>query len=89
MSERVQGQPPMYSRQAEKFLLGLDKKPRERIKSSIEKLPKGDVIPYKEQDGYFRLRVGSWRILFRWLEGHEQILIALVEGRGQAYKKGV
>ena len=85
---RVQKLPPEYSKQADKYLKDLDKKTERRIKDGIEKIPAGDIIPYKAKAGYFRLRVGNYRILFKWLND-EQILIAIIDSRGQAYKKGV
>jgi mRNA-degrading endonuclease RelE of RelBE toxin-antitoxin system len=80
--------PPEYSKQADKYLNNLDSKSEQRIKDSIEKIPSGDIIPYKAKAGYFRLRVGSHRILFRWVNDI-QILIAVIDSRGQVYKKGV
>ena len=85
---RVQKSPPEYSKQADKYLDDLDQKTEQRLKDGIEKIPQGDIIPYKARTGYFRLRIGKHRILFKWLSS-EQILIALIDSRGQAYKKGV
>ena len=85
---KIQKLPPEYSKQADKFLSGIDKKSEQRIKVGIEKIPNGDIIPYRGRDGYFRLRIGNFRILFNWLND-EQILIAVIDSRGQVYKKGV
>ena len=85
---RVQNLPPKYSKQAGKYLENLDKKTQERLKSGIEKIPGGDIIPYKARLGYFRLRIGGYRVLFSWLNG-EQVFVAVIDSRGQAYKKGV
>jgi len=85
---KIQKLPPEYSKQADRYLNSLDKKTEQRIKVGIEKIPKGDIIPYKAREGYFRLRLGDYRILFKWL-CDEQILIAVIDSRGQAYKKGV
>ena len=85
---RTQKLPPEYSKQADKYLDGLDQKTEQRLKDGIEKIPQGDIIPYKSLAGYFRLRIGKYRILFRWLNS-DQILITLIDSRGQAYKKGV
>ena len=85
---REQKLAPEYSKQARKYISGLDKKAKLRLKESIEKIPEGDIRPYKAISGYFRLRVGDLRIVFEWLS-HEQILIAIIDSRGQAYKKGV
>ena len=85
---RIQKLPPEYSKQADKYLDGLDQKTEQRLKDGIEKIPQGDIIPYKALVGHFRLRIGKYRILFKWLND-EQILITLIDSRGQAYKKGV
>ena len=85
---RIQKLPPKYSKQAAKCLNSLDKKSQQRLKDSIEKIPDGDIIPYKARMGYFRLRAGSFRILFKWF-CDEQIFVAVIDSRGQAYKKGV
>ena len=80
--------PPEYSEQAKKYLDKLDKKAKQRIKKGIEKIPLGDIIPYRAKEGYYRLRIGGYRILFKWLSD-EQILVAIIDSRGQVYKKGV
>ena len=85
---KAQTLPPEYSKQADKFLHGLDKKTEQRIKDGIEKIPSGDIIPYRAKAGYFRLRIGGYRILFNWISD-EQIFVALIDSRGQVYKKGV
>ena len=85
---KVQKVLPEYSKQAGKYLDGLDKKTQQRLKDGIEKVPAGDIIPYRARASYFRLRLGGYRILFKWLS-HEQIFVALIDSRGQAYKKGV
>jgi mRNA interferase RelE/StbE len=85
---RVQKLPPMYSKRAGKYLEDLDKKTQQRLKKGIEEIPDGDIIPYKTRQGYFRLRIGGYRILFKWFS-NEQIFVAVIDSRGQAYKKGV
>ena len=85
---KVQKKPPEYSKQAAKYIDGLDKKTQHRLKEGIEKIPDGDIAPYKAKFGYFRLRIGGYRILFRWIS-FEQIFVAIIDSRGQVYKKGV
>ena len=80
--------PPEYSKQAKKYLENLDAKSQRRLKDGIEKIPLGDIKPYKSNPGYSRLRIGGYRILFKWVND-TQLLVALIESRGQAYKKGV
>ena len=88
MKLRKQKLPPIPSKQVEKYLNKLDVKARERLKIAISKIPNGDIEPYKGKENYYRLRVGDYRILFEWLSD-EQILIALIQSRGEVYKKGV
>ena len=85
---RSQKLPPVPSKQAKKFLDGLDAKTQHRLRIAIEKIPEGDIAPYENNKDYFRLRVGKYRILFKWLS-YEQILVAVIDSRGQVYKRGV
>lgn len=85
---KIQKKPPEYSKQAAKFLSRQDVFTKLRIKTSIEKIPCGDIIPYRANKKYSRLRVGNYRILFSWVTD-AQIFVAVIDGRGQVYKKGV
>ena len=85
---REQKLPPEYSKQAKKYVSGLDKDTKHRIRTGIEKIPIGDIRPYKGHPDYFRLRVGNYRILFKWIND-VQILVSYIRARGDAYKKGV
>jgi hypothetical protein len=51
---KTQKAPPEYSKQADKFLIALDRKTEQRIKRGIEDIPNGDIIPYKAAAGYFK-----------------------------------
>jgi mRNA interferase RelE/StbE len=82
---RKQELPPIPSNQAKKFIDGLDKHTKQRIKKGIDGIPKGDILPYKSRKRHFRLRIGDYRIIFTWIS-HEQILIASIDSRGGAYK---
>ena len=44
---RTQKLLPKLSRQAKKYLESLDAKTQQRLKTGIEKIPEGDIIPYK------------------------------------------
>jgi len=85
---KQQNKEPEYSNQANKYLNSLDRKKRERLKNGIEKIPEGDIKHYKSEPGCFRLRVGNYRVLYKWIND-VQILILLIENRGKAYRKGV
>lgn len=82
-----------YSRDALKFLSKLDKKSVQRIRDAISGLtnipPIGDIKPMQGySDGRKRLRVGSWRIIYR-RENEETVEIIFVidiGNRGDIYK---
>jgi len=54
-------------------LSGLEKEP-----------PEGDIVSIHGVDGTYRLRIGSYRILFK--ENNGMILITKIHSRGQVYK---
>ena len=81
---REQKLPPEYSKQAAKYMNSSDKKTQQRLRDAIEKIPEGDIVPYKAWKDHFRLRIGGYRILFKWLS-NEQILISMMDSRGQIY----
>lgn len=74
-----------YARAAVKAINSMDRPTKQRIKASIEKLPAGDIKPYKGSPGTYRLRVGDWRILFSYPE-EGTILIEKIGPRGGVYK---
>ena len=82
-----------YSKDALKFLSKLDKKSVERIRAAVEGLacrpPVGDIKPMQGyNDGRKRLRVGSWRIIYRQdREGTLEIILVIdIGNRGDIYK---
>lgn len=54
----------VYERQAVKYIEGLDKPMKRRIKLAIEGLPLGDVKKLQGSVNDYRLRVGNFRVLF-------------------------
>ena len=84
-----------YSKDSLKFLSKLDSKSIDRIRTAIHGLtqtpPKGDI---KAMQGYSdnrkRLRVGSWRVIYRYgVENEIEILFILdIGNRGDIYKRG-
>ena len=80
-----------YSKASLKFLAKLDKRSVDRIRLSIqgltEKPPKGDI---KLMQGYNderkRLRLGSWRIIYRYDIATDAFLIIDIGNRGDIYK---
>ena len=85
---RKQRQEAELSKRANKFLDSLQPRDEKRIREAIEGIPSGDIVPYEGAKDYFRLRKGKYRILFKWIGG-SRIYVALIDSRGQVYKKGV
>lgn len=82
-----------YSKDSLKFLSKLDKKSVGRIKDAITGLtynpPVGDIKAMQGyNDGIKRLRVGSWRIIYRHEneETVEIIFVIDIGNRGNIYK---
>ncbi len=78
-----------YSRDSLKFLNKLDKKAVSRIRDAIHGLtkrpPQGDIqVMQGYADGTKRLRVGSWRVIYRYQA--ESMLIIDIGNRGDIYK---
>jgi len=82
---RTQKKLPEFSSQAKKAIEKLDVKAKARIKDGILGIPEGDIVPLQGIEDSYRLRVGKWRIIFRWIND-EQIFIQKVSPRGDAYK---
>ena len=74
-----------YARAAVKAINGMDRETKQRIKAALEKLPKGDIKPYRGSPGTYRLRVGGWRILFSYPE-QTIVLVEKIGPRGDIYK---
>ena len=82
---RVQKIPPLPSKQAEKYLRKLDASTRKRLKNGILKIPAGNIKPLEGADDYFRLSVGGYRVVYKWLS-YDQIFISHIGPRGDVYK---
>ena len=76
---------PIYSKQAAKYIGGLDASSQQRIRQGISKIPLGDIKPLQGVPGNYRLRIGNWRILFDYAE-ENIIRIKKISPRGQVYK---
>jgi mRNA interferase RelE/StbE len=72
-----------------KYLSRLPEPDRSHIKSALvgieKEPPEGDIRPLTGQKGCFRLKVGDFRVLFRYTE--DVILVTHIEPRGQVYAK--
>lgn len=75
-----------YSRQAAKAIERLDRAAKQRIKSGIEGIPKGDILPLRGASGNYRLRIGGWRVIFSYLDDETPYIIK-VAPRGDVYKE--
>jgi mRNA-degrading endonuclease RelE of RelBE toxin-antitoxin system len=76
-----------YSRTAFSYLQKLDAKTKRRVFEAVNRLPaKGDIKKMKGRkiQNIFRLRVGSYRVIFVMEE--ELIKILDIAPRGEAYK---
>ena len=72
-----------------KYLGRLNEPDKSYIKKALKRLemepPEGDIIPFSGQPGYYRLKIGSYRAIFRY--GDNCILVTHLDPRGQAYNK--
>ena len=75
----------IYSKQAAKSLERIDAPTRQRIRNAIAGIPGGDIKQLQGHTALYRLRVGSWRVVFSYPDD-ETILIERVSPRGGAYK---
>lgn len=72
---------------AEKFIENQPPKQQKRIIEAIMKLPhEGDIQTYKAHEGYFRLRVGSYRIIYTVDHNILIVTVTDADNRGQVYK---
>lgn len=72
-----------------KYLGRLNEPDKSRVKGAIEGLgkepPEGNITPFIGQKGIFRLKIGGYRILFRYRDS--DILVTHIDPRGQVYTK--
>lgn len=73
---------------AKKFIDKLPLNEKRRIAEAIQKLPdSGDIKKLEGTNGKFRLRVGSYRIIYT--VDHGQLIVCIVDAgnRGQVYNR--
>jgi mRNA interferase RelE/StbE len=78
----------VYRRQPRRYLGNLPQKIAEWIVGSIEALADddpADVQPLAGQPGYYRLRIGQYRVIFRRESDPDTIVITWIGPRGDAY----
>ena len=82
-----------YEKDAVKYLKGLQKPQRDLILDAIEKLThkpaEGDIKKMSGyKDGRYRLRVGKYRIIYKYLTNNEIEVLCIMDvgSRGDIYK---
>ena len=82
-----------YEKAAVKYLKGLQKPQRDLILDAIEKLThkpaEGDFLKMSGyKDGRYRLRVGKYRIIYKYLTNNEIEVLCIMDvgSRGDIYK---
>ena len=77
----------LIAKPAQKFILKQPAAQRTRLLAAIAKLPEaGDIKSMKGHPGYFRLRVGDYRVIYTVEQ--ERLLVCVVNAgnRGDIYK---
>lgn len=78
----------ILKKKAKKFIDSLPRNERMRVVSAIERLPNGeDIKKFKGHEGVFRLRVGSYRILYTVDNGELIVYVIDAGNRGQIYNR--
>jgi len=82
----------VFSPRAIKQLKHLEKDVQIRIKNTIENNlrtfpPRGDILKLEGYKGRYRLRVGDWRVTFRYRFEAKEVHIAEIKHRREAYRK--
>ncbi|KDE46740.1 type II toxin-antitoxin system RelE/ParE family toxin [Geobacillus sp. CAMR5420] len=79
----------IYRKAAVKFIARQDKDVQERLAFGLQGLlaipPQGDIKKLKGQDGLYRLRIGTYRVLFRIDHEERIIYIEAIGNRGDVY----
>jgi len=77
----------VIARAARKFIEKQPKKQRDRIFTAIFKLPHdGDIDTLSGRDGVYRLRVGTYRIIYTIKEDILTVEVLDAGNRGDVYK---
>ncbi len=70
-----------------KFLQRQPQQQRERLLKAIYRLPhEGDIKPMSGHEGLFRLRVGSYRVLYTVENDVLTVRVLTIGNRGDVYK---
>jgi len=84
-------QSAVWSELALKDAARLDELARHRVVAAVDRLAaiqRGDVKRLQERPGQLRLRVGDWRVVFRFIDEPEPgtVFVLRVHPRGRAYR---
>ena len=77
---------------AEKFIMKLSRAEKERLLKAIYKLPNGNDIKQlkgKKSKGFYRLRIGDYRVIYTVDNGKLLIHVIDAGNRGQIYIIGI
>ena len=78
----------LFDKPAQKFILKQSPEQRVRLLSAIKRLPnEGDIKLLRGCPGYFRLRVGDYRVIYTVENDKLIIRIINIGNRGDIYKK--
>lgn len=76
-----------FEKKAVKFISKQPKPQKERLFKAIYKLPEfGDIKVMQGESGFFRLRVGDYRVIYTVNDNILTIRIVAVGNRGDIYK---
>lgn len=79
----------VWTRPAVKDVENLDPPVAERVLKAADRFADtehGDVKKLKGKENRYRLRVGDWRVIFRFLKDRNAIAVLRVRPRGSAYR---
>ena len=78
----------IIKKKAKKFIDKLPENDKRRIVSAIEALPdSGDIKKLQGKSGYYRLRVGNYRIIYTVDHGKLIVYVVDAGNRGQIYNR--
>jgi|WetSurMetagenome_2_1015567.scaffolds.fasta_scaffold1284070_2 mRNA interferase RelE/StbE len=77
----------VFGKRAARFFSIQPVEQQKRLAVNISKLPQGDTRQLKGHKGYYRLRVGEYRVIYTI--NHDELIIAILSigNRGDIYKK--
>jgi mRNA interferase RelE/StbE len=77
----------VFGKKAAKFFHYQPQDQQKRLAGSISKLPGGDTKRLRGYKGFYRLRVGEFRVIYAISQDELIITILSIGNRGDVYKK--